>query len=348
MIDSDLEYLNGLRTSSRTALRAAIGNTAGVAILDAPNQRNVGDSLIWAGELAYLKALGLPLRYVSDLRSYDPQALRRMMPEGVILLHGGGNLGDLWLGHQRLREQVAHDLRDYRVVQLPQSIHFQDADRAAAANEKLGVHPDFHMLIRDTLSMEKAASLLPDVRASFCHDMALGWDAPQVDDDGASGVLVIAREDVEAVSGLANAVASRGADDFTLTDWHIDEARTRAWLAARRTTEHFRRYASLRSRYMAWLPTGVADRSAARAISRINRLNIEVATDLYAAHAGVITDRLHAHVLAALLGRPHVVLDNSYRKVSTIYNNYTGGFSTAHYATSADEALELYSSFAEV
>jgi len=50
----------------------------------------------------------------------------------------------------------------------------------------------------------------------------------------------------------------------------------------------------------------------------------------------VITDRLHAHILATLMGIPNVAMDNDYGKIEGIYSNYTGRFSTAHFAQ--DEA----------
>jgi pyruvyl transferase EpsO len=54
---------------------------------------------------------------------------------------------------------------------------------------------------------------------------------------------------------------------------------------------------------------------------------------MYAWARVIVVDRLHAHVLAVLLGTPHVVMDNNYRKISAIYEEYSGEFSTAHYAT---------------
>ena len=39
----------------------------------------------------------------------------------------------------------------------------------------------------------------------------------------------------------------------------------------------------------------------------------------------VVTDRLHAHILCLLLGIPHVVLDNSYGKISTFIDAWTNG-----------------------
>lgn len=343
LADTDTSYLEALRDRTRKTLSEVIGAETDVAIVDAPNQRNVGDTLIWAGELAYLESMGKRVAHVADLWSFDAAALRRAMPRGVVLLHGGGNLGDLWLGHQKLREHVARSLPDYRIVQLPQSIQFTDPARAASADDALGGHPDFHLLVREHLSIEKAERLLPTVTTSFCHDMALGWSPIGKRGDGDTGrsVLAIARADHEASSGLSGVDADwiPGAN-IDVTDWHLTGAKKAAWSAARAVAAGFRLYARGR-RKVGGLPVGLPDRVSAANLRAINRLNVAAATELYARSKVVVTDRLHAHVLAALLGQPHVVLDNNYRKISSIYEEYTGGFTTAHYASDLEEARRI-------
>ncbi|WP_375385842.1 polysaccharide pyruvyl transferase family protein [uncultured Microbacterium sp.] len=344
ILSADIEYLDGLRTSVVDALKVAIGTSREVAIVDAPNQRNVGDSLIWAGELAFLARIGLRIRYVADLWSYDPRALRKALPEGgVVLLHGGGNFGDLWIGHQLIREQVIRDLPDYRIVQLPQSIYFKDDARAAAADKVMGAHPDLHILLRDSLSMERAQKQLPSLDVGFCADMALGWDPPQRPFSSANkaDVVVIAREDMEASSGLAE-IGPLWLDGTPLhvTDWYPRGARAVQWRLARGGSLTCRTYVKIRRRVPA-LPAGMPDRVGGWALDNVNRVNVAGAVKLYGSARAVVTDRLHAHVLSALLGVPHVALDNSYGKVSGIYRDYTGGFSTAHYARSLAEAQSL-------
>ena len=340
----DLEHLQRVRNTTTDALLAQLGDVKDVALIDAPNQRNIGDSLIWAGEVAYFERLGLRIRLICDLWSYDPDALRRAMPEGVVLLHGGGNFGDLWPGHQILREKVARDLTDYKVIQLPQSIFFGDEDRAAAANEVIGAHPDFHVLIRDSLSMERAEQQLPNVSISFCPDMALGWDAPArtlSSPEAQQRVVVIARADKEASSGLA----AVGEDwlpgaEIEVTDWVELMDGSRAWQFYRSASMVTRFYSKARKR-LSFMPVVIPNRIAHSIVTSINTVNIESASNLYETASMVVTDRLHAHVLASLMGIPHVVLDNSYQKVSQIMRDYSGAFSTAHLVADLDEARTI-------
>lgn len=339
MKPDDVVLLTKIRRETEAALREAIGDATDVALLDAPNQRNVGDSLIWAGEVAYFERLGLNVRYAADIWTYHPRDLRRAMPSGVVLIHGGGNLGDIWEGHQRHREKIAQDLPDYRIVQLPQSLFFASGERAGLADRILGGHPDLHLLLRDTPSMARAEKDLPSVRTSFCPDMALGWDPPAAADPGpaASQVLVIARADVEGSSGLREIDSDwiPGSSAFR-TDWHLTGTRERRWKVARLLAKAGRVEARLR-REVSWLP-GISHRFVWRNVARINELNIEGGVELFRGVRGAVVDRLHAHILATLLGVENVLLDNSYGKLSSIYDDYTGGFSTGTYVRSLDEA----------
>lgn len=52
----------------------------------------------------------------------------------------------------------------------------------------------------------------------------------------------------------------------------------------------------------------------------------------------VLTDRLHAHVGASLLGLPNVVLDSADGKVEALIGDWTRPLSTTHYARDPREA----------
>ncbi|MBW9094147.1 polysaccharide pyruvyl transferase family protein [Microbacterium jejuense] len=345
--DADRSYLGGIQDATREVLRRVIGDATAVAIVDAPNQRNVGDALIWLGELDYLRSLGLKIEYVADLWSYDARALRKAMPKGVILLHGGGNFGDLWIGHQILREIVATDFPDYKIVQLPQSIHFEDTRRAMLADDVLGNHPDLTVLVRESQSHERAEQYLPNVSVEFCYDMALGWTPSRIPDRDERGLLAIARADREASSSLD--AVDQGwilGQHLTVTDWGPRGMSSLTWHGARSLTRVHRFYARAR-RKLPYLPLNVPDKFGTWALARTNSANVSGAIDLYSRARVIVTDRLHAHVLAALLGKPHVVLDNSYGKVSGIFEQYTGQFSTASYAADLDTARTLAASLVD-
>lgn len=338
----DAAYLESLREDTVETLRKSIGPTAAVAVLDAPNQRNVGDSLIWAGELAYLEKLGLQIRYVADSRGYNADDLRTAMPEGVVLFHGGGNFGDLWPSHQLHRERVVSDLREYRIVLLPQSVFFGSAEAAARANLALSAHPDFLALVRDKESIERARIDLPNVAVEFCVDMAFGFQPKKSSTSKPDRVMIIGRRDHEGNSGLAEVPGDwLDMSELLRTDWGpIRGLAGLRWKFDRAVVKIDAKLMRLSAGRKA-LRLRPLHRLAERAIHDINALNIASALHLYRDAKLIIVDRLHAHVLAGLLGIDHIALDNSYRKIGSVFDEYSGRLSTARYVTNLDAAQKL-------
>ena len=103
------------------------------AIVDVPNHANVGDSAIFLGELAWLEATGAPPpSYLCDTYSYSESDLRYYVPRGTILIHGGGNFGDVWTPPQALRERIVNAFPSHRIVQLLRSLRVRLLVRALA------------------------------------------------------------------------------------------------------------------------------------------------------------------------------------------------------------------------
>lgn len=334
--------LHEVRMATLDVLADVIGTGRDVALLQAPNQRNVGDTLIWLGEREYLGALGLRLRHISDPGGYDAQAVRRSLRDGgVVLIHGGGNFGDLWYGHQLHRERVARDLPDLPIVQLPQSVYFASPAKAEQANSALGAHPDLTVLVRDLVSKARAERQLPDVTTRYCWDMALGWHPPRVEPSRTPRrPLILARADHEAASGLgAVDVGAELGVPVDRADWANHGLEALAWHMLRVLPRLAHRVSALRA--PAFQPLLHA------CLAAINTINIRGGVRLLRNRPVAVVDRLHAHILAALLEVPHVALDNSYRKISSVYSEYTHVFPTARFALDLDTALSQARSLAQ-
>jgi exopolysaccharide biosynthesis predicted pyruvyltransferase EpsI len=300
------------------------------ALLDFPDHGNVGDSAIWAGELVALEALGIRVAYVATSLSFDAAVLRRTLPEGVILIHGGGNFGTIWPECQAHREAVLAQFRDYKIVQLPQSIHYDNSASLEATRALIAAHPDFTMLVRDepsrTISEQQlgARTILCSDSAFFLHDL-LRRDDPVVD------ILTLARTDKERVTtGLSDLLKATGRS-FEIADW-LEEPMT----ASRRIARLIWPRAFGR---LTRLPGFFAVLQAAwdaSAWARIRR-----GCKLLSRGRVVLTDRLHAHILCTMLGIPHVVLDNHYGKVQNFIASWTEGNPLVHRASTPEEAVGM-------
>ncbi len=323
-------HARGLAQGVLETLSRVLPAGGNCALLDFPDYSNVGDSAIWAGMGRFLAEHRMRRRYVGSLQTLSAAVLRRAMPGGVVLILGGGNFGTLWPAHQAHRERVLRELRDYRVVQLPQSLHFDTEEALRTMRELIASHPDFTLMVRDRASERIAVESL-GARTVLCCDSALLLQgtlqraAPDVD------CFILARSDKErAIGGLGEALAGERITTAS-ADW-LDEPGS----ITRTLALHLRRRALGRHAHHAWFQQSLAGQW-----DRLAALRVRRGCRLLSRGRVVITDRLHAHILCTLLGVPHVVLDNSYGKISSFMDEWTGGSPLVRRAGSAEEAAAI-------
>jgi pyruvyl transferase EpsO len=273
-----------------------------VALVDYPDHANVGDSAIWLGETAFLRARGLSPSYVSALKNHDHDALAAALPQGTILLHGGGNFGTLWPAPQQFRLELLARFPDQPVIQLPQSLFFDDRAAVTACARAIERHGRFALLVRDRPSLDFARRHFP-CEARLVPDMAFAI-GPLARRRAVADLLCLLRTDHEK-AGPAGGAWPSGA---IVADW-LDDDR-----AALRRTAAGTRLLSL------------FDRPAAarlRAYERRARSRLARGIALLSKGRVVVTDRLHGHILSTLLDIPHVALDNRYRKIGNFIDAWT-------------------------
>jgi pyruvyl transferase EpsO len=298
-------------------------------LLDVPGHRNIGDLLIWRGEMDFLANLGMTPGYVAASGRCDP---RRVAGYDTILLHGGGNFGDLWHSHQRFRESLVTRFTDRRIVLFPQTVHFRDAGHLEDARRAFSAHPDLHLCVRDAESHRFVLANFPDNHAHLLPDMAFCIDGlderlavtrrekwlllQRIDQEqsGSAWPLDAERFETRDWPTLSASFAQR-AERRLLTDWHKLTHRIRLRLPSSDIAiDGFSPYL-----------TGKAIRMGAEFLS---------AYDL------VVSTRLHGHILSLLLGIPNVLVDNSYGKNRTFFDAWTREFPGTAFAEDA-AALRL-------
>ncbi|HVF17103.1 MAG TPA: polysaccharide pyruvyl transferase family protein [Steroidobacteraceae bacterium] len=327
---SAADPVDAIVVKAHHALAQVIPTGMPCALLDHPDHPNVGDSAIWMGERVFLRANRNRVAYSCSVLTFNEDTLRRAMPEGIVLIHGGGNFGTLWPHHQKLRERILERLTDYRIVQLPQTIRFEDAASAAHTAQLISAHKDFHVLTRDTSSLAFAREQL-GAKSSMCPDAALllvgklKREAPIVD------CLVLARTDKErAFADLEHAFAHSQRSVQT-ADW-LEEP-TGLLHRVRNRLKYATRHSFASSPLFQAAMLAVWDRLATERTQRGCRL--------LSRGRIVITDRLHAHILSTLLGIPHIVLDNNYGKLSGFIDTWTRDNPLVHRASSTREATQI-------
>ncbi|MBB4909630.1 polysaccharide pyruvyl transferase family protein [Actinophytocola algeriensis] len=337
MSNPDSALIASLRSEVDDALRAVLRGARRVALVNFPNHGNPGDPAIWLGTRAALRRIGVRVGYQCAWDTFSAAALRRAVPDGPVLLNGGGNFGDLYQGQQGLREHLLSTLRDRRLVQLPQSIHFRERQNLDRVRRLVAEHGDVTLLVREHRSQEIAAREF-DADVRLVPDMAFGLGELPLPGTPRADVLWLHRVpgDPEHVDhgGLPDGVTG------SVVEWIHEQPDEPEWRLdhriARRANVFLRARAQSDARWAryAWRPLGATFAPLGhgwvlRGLHILGRGRV------------LVTDKLHGHVLALLAGVAHVVLDNGYGKVSGVHESWTHPSTLAHWADNGDEARKL-------
>ena len=300
-------------------------NGAPLVVLDYPNHRNVGDSAIYLGEINYLRKFhpNSKIIWVSSCSLHKWPKLPDFPSEAILLLHGGGNFGNLWPHHQKHRQRIVQHYQNHRIIQLPQSIYFDSPGASDQEDAVFSRHPDFHLFVRDCESLEIAASLGIQNRY-LAPDMALFMD--RINAKVASrDCIALLRNDHERNQSyyLSGTALPSGNTHCLNVDWH---SRSNKYLV--RGFRWTGQYPGRMQRLRPWIAQRLASQRVHGGIELLSQGRI------------VITDRLHGHILCTLMNKPHVILDNSYSKISNFRSVWNTGENLCHVAVDYNSAIE--------
>jgi pyruvyl transferase EpsO len=274
-----------------------------VHFLDIPFHGNVGDLLIMLGTIRFLQKHSLPIARLGTYFNYSPAWAK---PGDVIVLHGGGNFGDIYGPFQAFRERVIAALPNNRIVIFPQSMHFSDKAKFQQCCELMSRHQDLHICVRDTESEKMARQMTPHVYLlpDMAHQL---WPiarpcAPS------HPILQLRRRDGEARSSTKHVGNTFDWDDLIGKNWTFFLSQI-----AERSMYHANRFG---------LNKPFANLEGRLWIAQSERF-VQRAVRLFASHERVESDRLHAHILSCLLSIPNQIDDNSYGKNSRYIATWT-------------------------
>lgn len=285
-----------------------------ICLIDPPSHPNVGDCAILLGELDFLRRAhpDAKLSFV-DVDSYSDRAVEQVARADVLLIHGGGNFGDIWPHHHQVRLWAIRSFPGRPIIQLPQSIHFSDEAALDETSRTIEAHPNFTLLVRDHRSFEFAQRHMP-CPSLLVPDMAFAI-APITRKPAQYHCFCLLRTDKERVAdhdAIERAIAATGRH-VESADW-LDQPATFAVRANRLAGKLVKRAPQLGHSFSAPLVAlrrQYAERRLAVGIELLSRGRI------------VVADRLHAHIISCLLDIPNVLFDSLDGKISALYETWT-------------------------
>lgn len=294
-----------LRTLIEEALVPLID--ADYMFLDLPYYQNVGDILIWEGTEQFLEKLPYNCLYRASYDTFVPQEIAS---DVVIIMQGGGNFDDIWKEHQQFRLSIIQHYSKNRIIILPQSVHYDDADNLRKDAQIMKEHSNLIICARDRVSYKileennfcKNILLLPDMAFCIHEDFIRQYRAEKT----LKKTLFVKRGDKEFMKSNIYEKRIGKRSNLIVQDWPSyenpnDETINKFW--------QLKDYGK-RTEYIHYADKVLRPYLLKQGIGFIS------------AYHKIYTTRLHVAILCVLLHKPVYIFDNSYGKNRTFYETW--------------------------
>lgn len=279
-------------------------------LLDAPYYHNIGDVLIWKGEMAFLAEHHIQCLYTA---SYETCIFPQIKKEVTVLFNGGGNLGDIYHEHMEFLLEVVRRYPNNRIVICPQTVYYADKQLMNEDFQQLMRHKDLYFCARDKVT-HTILSKFFDNRTILLPDMAFyisGKDLDRYRLEETKSKLVIERKDCESLGGRQ--CSSQNAD---VSDWPTFEH------SFHRTTFLNKILKRLSDAHIPFLTTCINRFWNYFFMHHFAEMMFKEGVRFISPYKEVESTRLHGCILSILLGKEITLVDNSYGKNGNFYNTW--------------------------
>ncbi len=303
---NNLELILELRKLIKSKLDPLI--TSDYLLLDLPYHKNIGDILIWQGELNYLKSK--PYRCLGSSNK-DTFQFPDLSPDVLILLQGGGNFGDLYRSSQEFRCNIVSKYPKNKIVMFPQSVYYQDANLILEDSKIFRKHTNLYLCVRDYSSFQFMRKYFSSNNILLVPDMAFYVDL-KPKNNAKSSSLYFKRIDRESCVETTN-----GEYYDHIGDWPTFEKTYFRVFLLYLALAVYRR-----------LPKWVLGKQIiARAIDvfciyLVKDFLIKLGVNFINSYSDITVDRLHGLILSFLMGKKIYYRDNSTGKLSAFVSTW--------------------------
>lgn len=258
-----------------------------------PSYDNLGDSAITEATVQFLRKSfpDFSVKEVSELtRPWQYRYLKNKMNyNDIIILPGGGNLGEIWPVTETMRQEIVNEFSGKKMISFPQSYSFLDKKNIIEINAKKIYSKNVNLfLFRDFISKERFeksfsidAHLFPDIVMTTFSYFSNKNIKKEYD------ILTILRSDKEK-----NIKSEQDTIVGELANW---------WRLEKTDTKPLK----------------------GELVTRRNRKKLIDQKSLQISKSKlVITDRLHGLILSRAQGIPVVLFSNADGKVLNLYNTW--------------------------
>ena len=287
-------------------------------LMGLPYYLNIGDILIWEGIRQYLETLPYKCRNAG----YRYREEGRIREDTLILLQGGGNFGDLWRWIQDERLAILRRHPKNPALLFPVSCCYENVELLRQDAAELAAYPNLTICARDNASYELLVQNFKN-RILLVPDMAFFIEPePLRGTKVVRGRLYLKRTDKELAAGQGP-MPPAPPDGLTTADWPCLEREPWHWLWYKRILGWGRH---ARGKRGVWrISDQVIQLSDLFYHHICRRFLIRQGASFIGRYREIVTTRLHAAILAILMDKSVLLVDDANGKISGFYRTWLNG-----------------------
>ena len=303
-----------IRNLISSTLEPLIGSK--YVLLEIPHYFNIGDILIWEGELRFLSQLKSKMLYSTSSHNYD--ASRKIPTDATILLQGGGNWGDIWKDPHNFRKKIISLYPNNKILVFPQTIHYNKKENLINDINFFKQYPNVTICARDKNSYQILQTYFKNNPSYLLPDMAFFVDINNINNQEGNKILFAKRIDKEydERSDYNTLIPA----DAEIHDWPTYENYHASFTTLGRVSRILQIIdkcfnSSLKMRFIDFYWRNIFKK-------KLINIGINFLNDYHT----IYTTRLHIAILGLLMNKKVYMLDNSYGKLSGFFDAWLKDF----------------------
>ena len=305
------EKLLQLRSIINQQLLPLIDND--FVLLDYPYHENIGDTLIWDGEIHFLSQIKHRCFFQSSSRTFFAQTIA---PQTIICIHGGGNFGDLWEEPHAFQKKIIEFYPNNKVIIFPQTVWYENQENIKTDESFFTKYPNVTMCARDKVSFKFMQEHFPKNNVLLVPDMAFFIDFDKFGKFNTAKTertLYAKRVDKELKSDSWPKFIPQEAE---VHDWPTIEKKDPKYARADYIVGWLNFFANIK---------GIKQVNRLIDLMRIHFYRLQYIKDcvnFINNYDDIYSTRLHIAIAAIMMGKKVYLMDNSYGKNFSFYDTW--------------------------
>lgn len=207
---------------------------ARIILMGGPEYNNLGDHAIAYATQKFFEKHFPDYQYIEvteeEVRWHLGQLKKKISAKDVLLLQGGGNLGNIYPDQQRIRSRIITAFPDNTIIMMPQTIHFtDDKEGRKELGKTIRLYSHYGNVIlgaRESISDKRIRKVFKSNVSYLTPDIVLSLDETR--ESERTGIALCLRDDAEGVMELAEKnyiqkCCSHYTDEISAIDTCVDK-----------------------------------------------------------------------------------------------------------------------------